>query len=65
MALSKASGSSWPWVYILDTEIETVLMVKGISKLPLRGLKGFLNLVFTLMNVPLKYPTYTCISNVL
>ncbi len=37
-------------------------MVKGIFKLPLRGLESFLNLVFTLMNVPLKSPTYTCIS---
>ncbi|PCS21507.1 hypothetical protein BTN49_3047 [Candidatus Enterovibrio escicola] len=45
-----------------DTEIKTALMVKGIFKLPLRGLEGFLNSVFTLMNVPLKSPTYSCIS---
>ncbi len=45
-----------------DTKIETVLMVKGIFKLPLYGLEGFLNSVFTLMNVPLESPTYTCIS---
>ncbi|PCS22485.1 Mobile element protein [Candidatus Enterovibrio escicola] len=38
-------------------------MVKGIFKLPLYGLGGFLNSVFTLMNVPLKSSTYTCISN--
>ncbi|PCS21284.1 hypothetical protein BTN49_3172 [Candidatus Enterovibrio escicola] len=37
-------------------------MVKGISKLPLRGLEGLLSSVFTLMNVPLKSPTYTCIN---
>ncbi|PCS21902.1 hypothetical protein BTN49_2367 [Candidatus Enterovibrio escicola] len=38
-------------------------MVKALFKLPLRGLEGFLHSVFTLMNVPLKSPTYTCISN--
>ncbi|PCS21393.1 Mobile element protein [Candidatus Enterovibrio escicola] len=37
-------------------------MVKGIFKLPLRGLKHFLNSVFTLMKVPLKSPTYTYIN---
>ncbi|PCS21692.1 hypothetical protein BTN49_2704 [Candidatus Enterovibrio escicola] len=38
------------------------LMAKGISKLPLRGLESFLNSIFTLMNIPLKSPRYTCIS---
>ncbi|PCS23628.1 Mobile element protein [Candidatus Enterovibrio escicola] len=37
-------------------------MVKGIFKRPRRGLEGFLNSVFTLMNILLKFPTYTCIS---
>ncbi|PCS23287.1 Mobile element protein [Candidatus Enterovibrio escicola] len=37
-------------------------MVKGIFKHPLRGLKGFLNLVFILINIPLESLTYTCIS---
>ncbi len=37
-------------------------MVKGIFKLPLGGLEGFINSALTLMNVPLKSPTYTCIS---
>ncbi|PCS22619.1 Mobile element protein [Candidatus Enterovibrio escicola] len=37
-------------------------MVKGIFKVTLRALKGFLNSVFTLMNIPLKFPKYTCIS---
>ncbi len=46
-----------------DTAIETALMVKGIFKLSLHGLEGFLNLVFTLMTVSLKSPTYTCIRN--
>ncbi|PCS21383.1 hypothetical protein BTN49_2922 [Candidatus Enterovibrio escicola] len=40
----------------LDTSIETALMVRGILKLPLRGLKGYLNSVFTLMTIPLKSP---------
>ncbi len=54
---------SKPWLsHFLDTAIETALMVKGIFKLPLRGLEGFLNSVLTLMNVPPKSPTYTCIS---
>ncbi len=33
-------------------------MVKGIFKLSLRELEGFLNSVLTLMNIPLKFPTY-------
>ncbi|PCS22867.1 transposase [Candidatus Enterovibrio escicola] len=37
-------------------------MMKGIFKLLLHGLKGFLNSVFTLMNVPPKSPIYICIS---
>ncbi|PCS21415.1 hypothetical protein BTN49_2954 [Candidatus Enterovibrio escicola] len=39
--------------------IEAALMVKGILKLPVRELEGFLNSVLTLMNVPLKFSTYT------
>ncbi len=46
-----------------DTAIEKALMVKRIFQLPLRGLEGFFNSVLTLMKVPLKFPTYTCISN--
>lgn len=42
--------------------IETALMIKGIFKLPLRALQGFLNSVFVLMDVPLKSPSYSCIS---
>ncbi len=41
----------------LDTSIKTALRVKDIFKLPLRGLAGFLNSVFTLINVPLEFPT--------
>ncbi|PCS23276.1 hypothetical protein [Candidatus Enterovibrio escicola] len=39
-------------------------MMKGIFKLSLHGLKGFFNSVLTLMNVPLKSISDTCISNV-
>ncbi|PCS21189.1 Mobile element protein (plasmid) [Candidatus Enterovibrio escicola] len=47
---------------ITPTSIETALLVRGIFKLPIFRLEGFLNLVFTLMNVPLKSPTDTFIS---
>ncbi len=47
----------------LETTIEMAPMVKGIFNLPLRGLEGFLNSIFTLIDIPLKSPTYTCISN--
>ncbi|WP_190320044.1 transposase [Candidatus Enterovibrio escicola] len=46
-----------------DTEIETALMVKDIFKLPLCRLKSFLNSFFTLINIPLKYSTDSCIHN--
>ncbi|PCS21751.1 hypothetical protein BTN49_2763 [Candidatus Enterovibrio escicola] len=62
MALSKTSRLTWTGFIFSDTEIEMPLMVKSIFKLLLRGLEGFLTSVFTLMNVPLKSPTYTCIS---
>ena len=45
-----------------DVAIETALMVKGIFNLSLRALEGFLNSLFTLMNVPLISPDYTSIS---
>ncbi len=62
MAFSKASGHRGGGFIFLDIKIDTAVMVKGIFELPLRGLKGFLNSVFTLMNVLLKSSTYTCIS---
>ena len=45
-----------------DTAIETSLMLKGLFNLPLRALEGFTNSVFTMMNVPLTSPGYSCIS---
>ncbi len=62
MALSKTSRLTWTGFIFSDTEIEMPLMVKSIFKLLLRGLEGFLTSVLTLMNVQLKFPTYTCIS---
>jgi len=45
-----------------DTAIETALMLKGLFNLPLRALEGFLNSVFSVMNVQLTSPGYSCIS---
>lgn len=45
-----------------DSAISTALMIKGVFKLPLRALEGFINSVFQLMNVELKSPDYSCIS---
>ena len=45
-----------------DVAIETALMIKGIFKLPLRALEGFINSIFSLMKVPLASPSYSCIS---
>jgi hypothetical protein len=45
-----------------DRAIETALMLKSVFKLPLRALEGFINLLFMLMNVPLRSPDYSCIS---
>ncbi len=59
----KHHGHRGRWVIFSDTAIETALMVKGICKLPLSRLEGFLNSVFTVMNFSLKFSTYTCISN--
>ncbi|RJG35767.1 IS5 family transposase, partial [Motilimonas pumila] len=45
-----------------DTAIETALMIKGIFQLPLRALQGFIDSIFSLMDVPLRSPNYTSIS---
>jgi len=45
-----------------DTAIETALMVKGIFKLPLRALQGFIDSIFNLVKMPLRNPNYTSIS---
>lgn len=45
-----------------DSAISTALMIKGVFKLPLRALEGFINSVFRLMDVDIQSPDYTCIS---
>lgn len=45
-----------------DSAISTALMIKGVFKLPLRALEGFINSVFRLMDVDIQSPGYTCIS---
>lgn len=45
-----------------DRAIETALMLKSVFKLPLRALEGFINSLFTLMDIPLQSPDYSCIS---
>lgn len=45
-----------------DFAITTALMLKRVFSMPLRALQGFLNSVFTLANIPLVSPHYTCIS---
>jgi hypothetical protein len=45
-----------------DVAIETALIVKGVFPLPLRALQGFIDSIFTLMDVPLRSPNYSSIS---
>ncbi len=45
-----------------DRAIDTALMLKSVSKLPLRALEGFINTLFQLMDVPWQSPDYSCIS---
>lgn len=45
-----------------DQTICTFLMLKGIFSLSLRATQGLLDSLFTLMNVPLCAPDYTCVS---
>lgn len=45
-----------------DSAISTALMIKGVFKLPLRALEGFINSIFRLLDVDLKSPDYSCIS---
>jgi len=45
-----------------DTAIYTALMIRGIFKLPLCALEGFINSLFRLLQIDLKSPDYSCIS---
>ena len=44
------------------TAIETALAIKEVFNLPLRATEGFLNSVFTLMDVPCRSPGYSYLS---
>jgi hypothetical protein len=46
-----------------DVAIETTLIVKGAFSLPLRSLQGFINAIFSLMNVPLRRALLTKSGN--
>ncbi|HFQ5139507.1 TPA: IS5 family transposase, partial [Vibrio vulnificus] len=45
-----------------DLAITTALMVKQVFSMPLRTLQGFIDSVFSLANVPIVCPHYSCIS---
>ncbi|MCX8854722.1 IS5 family transposase [Vibrio parahaemolyticus] len=45
-----------------DLAITTALMVKRVFSMPLRALQGFIDSVFSLANVPIVCPHYSCIS---
>lgn len=45
-----------------DAAIETALMLKGIFNLPFRAPQGFIDSLFSLMDVDLRSPNYTSIS---
>jgi hypothetical protein len=47
---------------ILDLAITTVLVIKRVFRLTLRAAQGFIDSIFTLMNVPLRCPDYTSVS---
>lgn len=50
-----------PLVYT-NTAIETALMIREVFHLPLRQTEGFLNSLFTMMQVNLKSPDYSTLS---
>ena len=45
-----------------DLAITTVLVIKRVFRLPLRATQGFIDSIFTLMDVPLRCPDYTSVS---
>lgn len=42
--------------------ISTVLMLKSVFRLTVRAAQGFIDSIFTLMALPLRYPDYSCVS---
>ncbi|NRA85588.1 MAG: transposase, partial [Gammaproteobacteria bacterium] len=59
---TKHHGKRGRGVQLSDVAIETALIVKGVFSLPLRSLQGFIDSIFSLMNVPLRSPNYSSIS---
>lgn len=45
-----------------DLAITTVLVIKRVFRLTLRAAQGFIDSIFTLMNVPLRCPDYASVS---
>ena len=45
-----------------DLAITTVLVIKRVFRLTLRAAQGFIDSIFTLINVPLRCPDYTSVS---
>lgn len=45
-----------------DHAITTVLVIKRVFRLTLRATQGFIDSIFTLMDVPLRCPDYTSVS---
>ncbi|MCA2453658.1 transposase, partial [Vibrio alginolyticus] len=45
-----------------DLAITTALMMKRVFSMSLRALQGFIDSVFSLANVPIVCPHYSCIS---
>ncbi len=45
-----------------DLAITTVLVIKRVFRLTLRAARGFIGSIFSLMNVPLRCPDYSCVS---
>lgn len=57
----KTSSRGRPQCYS-ELAISTVLMVERIFRLTLRATQGFIDSIFTLMNIPLRCPSYSCVS---
>nr|QIQ16377.1 Mobile element protein [Klebsiella pneumoniae] len=64
------SNARWKWTTdynrrpqrYSDLAITTVLVIKRVFRLTLRAAQGFIDSIFSLMNVPLRCPDYSCVS---
>ncbi|POD89534.1 IS5 family transposase [Pectobacterium odoriferum] len=57
----KTSSHDRPQRYS-ELAISTVLMLKRVFRLTLRATQRFIDSIFTLMNIPLRCPDYSCVS---